>query len=62
MLIEINGGSKISQTMWGRTNPRGWGQKPVIWQDFLSKLHENEMKKFGPGGRVPSAPPHLMDP
>ena len=28
-------------------------QKPIIWQDFFRKLHENEMKEIGPGvGRL----------
>ena len=55
MLIEISGGSRISQTRWGHTNPRGWGQKPVIWQDFCQNCMKMKWKNFdrGGGGRVP---------
>ena len=34
------------------------GQKPVIWQDFSRKLHENK-KKLDQVGHVPSVPPPL---
>ena len=31
------------------------GQKPIIWQDFCRKLHENEIGTER-GARIPSAP------
>ena len=39
----------------GRGNPSVRGRKPVIWQDFHRKLHENAVAD--PGG-APAPPPY----
>ena len=41
---------------WAGRQPLVWGQKPIIWQDFCQKLHENERNWIEKGARVPSAP------
>ena len=40
------GGSRISQ----RGIPWIWAKKPIIWQNFYRKLHENERNWTGRGG------------
>ena len=50
-----SGGSRFSQTTWG-CQPPTLKQKPVIWQDFCSKMHENERswtERGAPGTHVP---------
>ena len=37
----------------GRRQPLNLGQKPIIWQDFCRKLHENEINRTHVGGHVP---------
>ena len=41
----------------GRRQPVSLEQKPIIWQDFRRKLHENERNWTERGGGVPPFPP-----
>ena len=46
----------ISHGGGGGRQPLSLGQKPIIWQDFCRKLHENERNWTARRAFIPSAP------
>ena len=53
---------RIQNFPYGGTPTPGFVTKPIIWKDFCRKLHENEKKLDGVGGRaslVPSLDPPM---
>ena len=55
MTIIYSGGSRISQR--GVRQLQRWGHQPIIFANFLQKLHEIEEIWIKRGERVPGAPP-----
>ena len=56
-----SGGYRIFQTRGVRHQPLILGQKPIIWQGYCLKLHENERSWTG-GGGVSLSSPNLNPP